>query len=115
MSGVWPSSDLFELMEGLEIIELRGNGFRLSSEFKDFVKGLDFRKVSQVAREMVAEGVFTEPETNETRQVIFFFVVLMLWDSSLPEEETEAAALFLSAFSWALNLGVLPVLKEGDQ
>ena len=115
MSDIWPSSDLFELMESIAIIEIRGNGFRLSSEFKDFVKGLDFQKISQVAREMVADGVFTEPETKDTRQVIFFLVVVMLWDSSLPEEETETAALFLSAFAWALNLGVLPFLKEGGQ
>ena len=113
MINIWPSSDLFELMESISIIEIRGNGFRLSSEFKDFVKGLDFQKVRQVAREMVAGGVFTEPETNETRQVMFFFVVVMLWDPSLPDEETEAAALFLSAFAWPLNMGVIPVLKEG--
>lgn len=113
MTSIWPSSDLFELMEGLDIIETRGKGVRLRQEFKDFVKGLDSQMVLRVFASMISEGVISEPETKEMRRVYFFWVVVTLWDSSLPEDETEAAALFLSAFSWALDWGLLPFLREG--
>lgn len=115
MSNVWPSSDLFELMEGLEIIETRGEAVRLSPVFQDFVKSLDSQKVRQVIGNMISEGVIPAPETKETYRVYFFRVVVMLWDSSLPEEENETAALFLSAFSWSLEMGILPALKEGGK
>ena len=114
MSNVWPSSDLFELMEGLEIIETRGEAVRLSPVFQDFMKSLDSKMVRQVIVDMISEEVIPAPE-KETYRVYFFRVVVMLWDSSLPEEENETAALFLSAFSWSLEMGVLPALKEGGK
>ena len=112
MSNIWPSSDLFELMESLYIIEISGKLVRLRPEFKDFVKGLDSQKVLRVVADMISEGIIPEPETKEMHRVYYFMAIMALWDSSLPDDETEAAAFFLSAFSWALDRGLLSVLNK---
>ena len=112
MITVWPSSDLFELMESLKIIKRRGEDIRLSPVFKEFVEGLDYQKVNLFIEQMFKEGVFPKTEMKEIRLVNFFMVVMRLWDSSLTENETQAAAIFLSAFSLDVDWEILTVLKE---
>ena len=107
MINIWPSSDLFELMEGLKIIEMHAEGFRLSPSFIDFIEVLDSKKVNWAVEDMVKKGILPEPETEDARRVYFYMVVVALWDSSLPADETQTAALFLSAMSWAMGRGIL--------
>jgi len=107
MIDIWPSADLFELMESLKIIENWGEVFRLSPEFIDFIEGLDFQKVDWAVGDMIQKGLLPKPEAEEKRRVYFFMCLMVLWDSSLIVEEIQAAAHFLSAMSWAMGRGIL--------
>jgi len=107
MIDIWPSSDLFELVCGLKIIETREEGVRLSPEFIGFIEGVDSQEVNRAVEDMVKKGVIPEPEAEEARRVYFFMALMVLWDSSLPIEEMQAAAHFLSAMSWVMGRGIL--------
>lgn len=101
MSNIWPSADLFELMESLQIIEMRGESFRLSQRFKEFVKELDPQKLNSCIEIMIQRGFLPEPETEDVHRVYFYMALVALWDPSLPTDEHETASIFLSAMSRA--------------